>query len=73
MMLTKVALMRLTKAALKKMSNGDIITFVLDCQDKFNSTLANITKDIGELNYKFEKPESKFAVSKSVNSNLCKK
>ena len=37
----------LTKAALRKMSKDDIITLVLDYQDKFNSTLANINKDIG--------------------------
>ena len=45
----------------------------LDYQDKFNSTLANINKDIGELKYKFEKLESELVVSKSVDSNLCKK
>ena len=44
-----------------------------DYQDKFNSTLANINKDIGELKYKFKKLESELAVSKSVNYNLCKK
>ena len=55
------------------MSEDDIITLALDYQDKFNSTLANISKDIGELKYNFEKPESELVVSKSVNSNLCKK
>ena len=55
------------------MSKDDIITLVLDYQDKFKSTLANINKDIGELKYKFEKLESELVVSKSVNSNLCKK
>ena len=49
------------------------ITLVLDYQDNFNSTLANISKYIGELKYKFEKLESELAVFKSVNSNLCKK
>ena len=64
--------MTLTEAALKKMSKNDIITLALDYQDKFNSTLANINKDIGELKYKFGKPESELVVSNSVNSNLCK-
>ena len=36
------------------MSKDDIITLALDYQDKFNSTLANINKDIEELRYKFE-------------------
>ena len=44
-----------------------------DYQDKFNSTLANINKVIGELKYKFKKLESELAVSKSVNYNLRKK
>ena len=65
--------MTLTEAALKKMSKDDIIILVLDYQDKFNSTLANINKDIRELKYKFGKLESELVVSKSVNSNLCKK
>ena len=65
--------MTLTEVALKKMSKDDIITLVLDYQDKFKSTLANINKDIGELKYKFEKLESELVVSKSVTSNLCKK
>ena len=55
------------------MSKDDIITLTLDYQDKFNSTLDNINKGIGELKYKFEKLESGLVVSKSVNSNLCKK
>ena len=49
------------------------ITLVLDYQDKFNLSLANISKYIGELKYKFEKLESELVVFKSVNSNLCKK
>ena len=65
--------MALTEEALKKMNKDEIITLALDYQDKFNSTLANISKDIGELKYKFEKLESELVVSKSVNSNLCKK
>ena len=36
------------------MSKDDVITLALDYQDKFNSTLANINKDIEELRYKFE-------------------
>ena len=56
--------MTLTKAALKKMSKDDIITLALDYQDKFNSSLANINKDLRELKYKFEKLESELAVSK---------
>ena len=48
------------------MSKDDIITLGLDYQEKFN-------RDIGELKYKFEKLESELAVSKSDNSNLCKK
>ena len=46
------------------MSKDDIITLALDYQDKFNSSLANINKDLRELKYKFEKLESELAVSK---------
>ena len=41
--------MTLTEAALKKMSEDDIITLALEYQDRFNLTLANINKDIEEL------------------------
>ena len=41
--------MTFTEAAFKKMSADDIITLALEYQDKFNLTLANINKDIGEL------------------------
>ena len=64
--------MTLTEVALKNMSKDDIISLALDYQDKFNSTLGNINKDIGELKYTFGKPESELVVSNSVNSNLCK-
>ena len=49
------------------------LTLALEYQDKFNATLANINKDIGELKYKFDKLESELVVSKSISSNLCKK
>ena len=49
--------MTTTEVALKKMSKDDIITLALDYQDKFNSSLASINKDIGELKYTFEKLE----------------
>ena len=55
------------------MSKDDIINSASDYQDKFNLTLANINKDIGELKIKLVKLKSELAVSKSVNSNLCKK
>ena len=55
------------------MSKDDIINLASDYQDKFNLTLANINKDIGELKIKLVKLKSELAVSKSVNSNLCKK
>ena len=64
--------MTITEASLQKMSKDNIIILALDYQDKFNSTLVNINKDIGELKYKFEKLESELAVSKSVISNLFK-
>ena len=41
------------------MIKDGIITLTLDCWYTFNSTLANINKDIIELKYKFEKLESK--------------
>ena len=65
--------MTLTEAVLKKISKDDIITLALDYQDKVNWALANINKDIGELKHKSEKLDPEFVVSKSVNSNLCKK
>ena len=58
--------MTATEAAFKKMSKDDMITLTLDYQDKFNSTLGNINKDIGELKYKLAKLELELAVSKST-------
>ena len=39
--------MTITEASLQKMSKDNIIILALDYQDKFNSTLVNINKDIG--------------------------
>ena len=39
------------------MNEDNIITLALEYQKKFNLTLGNINKDIGELKYKSEKLE----------------
>ena len=39
-------------------------------QSKFNSTLANVGKDMGELRNDFKKLEADLAISRSVNTKL---
>lgn len=41
--------MTLTKTVLKKISKDGIVTFALDYQVKFKSTMFDIDKGIGEL------------------------
>ena len=43
---------------------------LLNYQSKFNSTLTNIDKDMGELRNDFKKFEADLAISRSVNNKL---
>ena len=50
--------MSLSKSVLKKLSNYEVIALPLEYQNKFDSTLTNINKEISELRQNYEKMQS---------------
>ena len=48
-------IMALSEAALKKLSNDEIINLALDYQSKLNATLAEIRNELSDLKKDFEK------------------
>ena len=53
-----------------KISKDDIVSLVLDYQNKFDSTLASIRNEVSDLKKDFEKLDSGLPVAKQVNSVL---
>ena len=47
--------MTLSESALKKLSKDQVIAFVLEYQNKLDSTLANINKEISDLRQNYDK------------------
>ena len=62
--------MALSEAALKKLSNDQIINLALDYQSKLNATLAGIRNELSDLKKDFEKLGSDVSVDRQVNSVL---
>ena len=62
--------MTLPEEALRKLTKDELVNLSLEYQSKFNSTLANIDKDMGELRNDFKKLEVDLAISRSVNTKL---
>ena len=62
--------MILPDEALRKLTENELVNPSLEYQSKFNSTLANINKDMGELRNDFKKLEADLAISWSVNTKL---
>ena len=54
--------MALPQEALRKLTKYELVNLSLEYQSKFNSTLINIDKDMGD----FEKLEGDLAISRSV-------
>ena len=46
--------MALSETDLKKLSKDEIINLALDCQSKFNSTLARMRNELSDLKQDFE-------------------
>ena len=46
--------MSLSQSALKKLSKDEVITLALEYQNKFDSTLANINKEISNVRQNYE-------------------
>ena len=62
--------MALSEAALKKLSQDEIINLALDYQSNFDSTLAGIRNKLYDLKKDFEKLGSDLSVARQVNSVL---
>ena len=62
--------MTLPEETLRKLTEDELVNLSLEYQSKFNSTLANIDKDIGELRNDFKKLEADLAISRSANTKL---
>ena len=65
--------MTLPEEALQKLTKDELVNLPLEYQNKFNLTLANIDKDMGELRSDFKKLEADLAISWSVNTKLRQK
>ena len=67
--------MILTEVALKKLTKKKIIKLTFDYQDNFNQDYItkkeNIKRDLSQLRENFSKLESELAVTKQVNNVLC--
>ena len=55
---------------LKKLSKEEVIDLALQYQNKFDSTLANVNKEISDLGQNYEKMQSELCVSGKVSSEL---
>ena len=62
--------MSLSESALKKLSKDEVIALALEYQNKFDSTLTNIDKEISDLRQNYEKMQSELYVSRQVSSKL---
>ena len=62
--------MTLPEKALRKLTKDELENLSLEYRSKFNSTLANIDKDMGELRNDFKKLEADLVISRAVNTKL---
>ena len=62
--------MSLSESALKKPSKDEVIALALEYQNKFDSTLTIINKEISDLRQNYEKMQSELCVSRQVSSKL---
>ena len=62
--------MSLSESALKKLSKDEVIALALEYQNKFDSTLTNINKEITDRMQNYEKMQSEIRVSRQISSKL---
>ena len=62
--------MALNLESLMKLGKEVLAGMLLDCKDKFDTTLTSINKELTDLQNKFTKLESDLAISKNVNTKL---
>ena len=59
-----------TENSLSRVNKDDLIRLALDCQQKYDTTLDKISKELVELRKSYNKLESDFAITKAVNESL---
>ena len=62
--------MALPEQALQRLTKDELVNLTLEYQSKFNSSLANIDKDMAELRNNFKQIGVDLAISLSVNTKL---
>ena len=62
--------MPFSESALKKLSKDEVIALALEHQNKFDSTLKNINKEISDVRQNYEKMQSELCGSRPVSSKL---
>ena len=62
--------MALPEQALQRLTKDELVNLTLEYQSKFNSSLANIDKDMAELRNNFKQIGADLAISLSVNTKL---
>ena len=62
--------MSLSESRLRKLSRDELVALVLESQNKFDSTLASINKEITDLGQNYEKMQSELCLFRQVNSKL---
>ena len=62
--------MSLSESALKKIYKDKVTTLALEYQNKFDSALANINKEISDFSQNYEKMHSELCISRQVSSKL---
>ena len=64
--------MSFIRETLMKMNKDVLAGIVLDCKERFDSTLSAITDELKELKTDFRKLESDLAIRRNVNDRLNK-
>ena len=62
--------MALPEEALQRLTKNKLVNLSLEYQSKFDSSLANIDKDMAELRNNFKQIGADLAISLSVNTKL---
>ena len=65
--------MALSESALKKLHKDEIISFALNYQSKFDTSLTVIKNELSDLKKDFEQLRSDLLITKLVNTKLIEK
>ena len=65
--------MILNRAALENLNKEELISFLVENDDKLNSNMANRTNQLAEVNKTLARVESQLEISKTINNTLEKR